>query len=174
VGPEDFSRALGGRSFREQVIPVSALVFRSEFAQSCKACVNFNARWNCPPSLPSLEEQRKKIQGYERAFVFSTARDLESPFDFDGMFFSALVAHQRLTSEMYQRFGCAHPVYGAGSCYLCKDCAKPGPCRFPEKRVSSLEAAGIDVTALSRAAGMEYNRGDTTVTYFSIILFDRR
>jgi predicted metal-binding protein len=119
-----------------------------------------------------MEEQRKKIQGFEKAFVFSTKQDLESPFDFDGMFFKALVAHQHLTSEMYQRFSPAHPVYGAGSCCLCKECARPEPCRFPEKRVSSLEAAGIDVTALSRTTGIGYNNGDFTVTYFSIILFD--
>jgi predicted metal-binding protein len=118
-----------------------------------------------------MEEQREKIQGYGGAFVFSTKYDLESPFDFDGMFFRALIAHQTLTSEMYQRFGPAHPVYGAGSCYFCKECARPGPCRFPEKRVSSIEAAGIDVTALSRAAGIGYNNGDSTVTYFSMILF---
>jgi predicted metal-binding protein len=119
-----------------------------------------------------MEEQREKIQGYEKAFVFSTTHNLESPFDFEGMFFRALIAHQRLTAEMHRRFGAVHPVYGAGSCYLCKECARPRPCRFPEERISSIEAAGIDVAALSRAAGMEYNNGDLTVTYFSMILFD--
>lgn len=170
---EDFIQVLGGRSFQQGVIPVSAIVFSREFAKSCKACVNYNTRWNCPPAIDPPEVQQKKIQSWQRAFVFSTKHDLTGPFDFEGMFFKALGSHRELTIEMYEKFGKANPVYGAGSCYLCKQCAWPGaPCRFPEKCVSSIEAAGIDVTALSRSANLAYNNGDRTITYFSMILFN--
>jgi predicted metal-binding protein len=170
---KEFIQALGDRSFQQGVIPVPAIVFSDEFAKSCRVCVNYNTRWNCPPAIDPPGVQQKKIKSWQWAFVFSTKHDLTGPFDFEGMFFKALGAHRNLTIEMHEKFGKINPVFGAGSCYLCKQCAWPNePCRFPEKCVSSIEAAGIDVTALSRCANLSYNNGDRTVTYFSMVLFN--
>jgi predicted metal-binding protein len=73
---------------------------------------------------------------------------------------------------MHETFGGANPVFGAGGCNICEQCAYPEPCRFPDKTYSSIEASGINVTELSRAAEIQYNNGANTVTYFSMILFN--
>jgi len=93
---------------------------------------------------------------------------LEDSFDYEGME-KGRELHLLLASELKKMLDV--PVYGAGNCPVCKTCAFPLPCTFPEKRISSVEAAGIDVTSLSKAAGIAYNNGQNTVTFFSIALF---
>jgi hypothetical protein len=85
--------------------------------------------------------------------------------------------HTLLTLELKTMLGGGVPVYGAGSCPICRDkegnihCAFPNPCPTPDKRIGSIEAAGINVTLLSKSAGVTYNNGPNTVTYFSMILY---
>jgi len=170
---ELFEQAVKGRAFEYAVIPVAGIVFSSELYETCatNVCGNYNKCWTCPPAVGSLETQKEKITAFSSAFVFTTKSDLEDCFDYEGMM-KAKKQHDRLTLEMHERFGASNPVYGAGRCPVCENCAYPRPCRFPDKRVSSIEAAGINVTELSRLAGLRYNNGENTVTYFSMILFN--
>jgi predicted metal-binding protein len=170
---EAVEKALDGRAHECSVIPTSALRFFPDVIKACEAnvCGNYNTSWSCPPAVGTLEDQQKKITGFKNAFVFTTKYDLEDSFDFEGMQQAADI-HNRLTREMHERFGKTNPVFGAGGCRVCQTCAYPEPCRFPEKVYSSIEAAGINVTDLSRSAGVHYNNGPNTVTYFSMLLFN--
>ncbi|MDR0494910.1 MAG: DUF2284 domain-containing protein [Treponema sp.] len=170
---EIFEQAVREKAFDCAVIPVASIVFSPELLKACESniCGNYNKCWTCPPAIGSLEEQKKKISSFSSAFVFTTKADLEDSFDYDGMT-RAKVFHDRLTTEMHERFGAGNAVYGAGGCTKCRPCAYPAPCRFPGKTYSSIEAAGINVTELSRAAGIRYNNGENTVTYFSMILYN--
>ena len=62
---------------------------------------------------------------------------------------------------------------GAGGCHLCEVCAKKTgePCRHPDRAVASLEAYGVNVSALARLCGMKYINGENTVTYFGALFF---
>jgi predicted metal-binding protein len=164
--------ALAGRAHEVGLIETSALVFSPELYKTCEAnvCGNYNKCWTCPPVIGTLEEQREKIFRWKYALVFTTKFDLEDSFDFEGME-KAREIHNGLTSDMRKQFG-ANPVYGAGGCGVCGTCSYPEPCRFPERAVSAVEAAGINVTDLSRTAHLKYNNGPNTVTYFSMILFN--
>jgi len=173
-----FEKALGGRAFEYAVIPTGAISFSPELFKACESnvCGNYNKCWTCPPASGPLEKQREIITAFSSAFVFTTKADLEDSFDYEGMM-NAKDYHNRLSSEMHERFGKTNPVFGAGGCKTCGEllsltCAYPEPCRFPDKIYLSLEAAGINVTELSRAAGIRYNNGPNTVTYFSMILFN--
>jgi predicted metal-binding protein len=121
-----------------------------------------------------LEEQREKILSHENALVFTTKHELEDSFDYEGMN-RGRERHTLQTLEIRKRLGNA-PVYGAGACPVCRgknggnSCSFPQPCPFPERRIGSIEAAGINVTELSKAAGIAYNNGINTVTYFSMVL----
>ena len=174
-----FIKLLAGRAFEYSVVPCAALNFSPELLKACESntCGNYNKCWTCPPAIGSMEEQKKKITAFSSAFVFTTKFDLEDSFDYEGMM-AAKDHHNRLTSEMHEQFGKTNPVYGAGACKICAadnaaaTCAYPEPCRFPEKAYSAVEAAGINVTELSRAGHIHYNNGPNTITYFSMILFD--
>jgi predicted metal-binding protein len=175
--PEIFSRkieeALNGRAHETAVMDTAALAFVPALRKACEdnICGNYDKCWTCPPAVGSMDEMAAKIRSYERAFVFTTKLDLEDSFDFEGMV-KAKEIHDRLTREIHDRFGKEHPVYGAGGCTFCEKCAYPEPCRFKEKAFPSIEAAGINVTDLSRSAGVTYNNGPNTVTYFSMVLFN--
>jgi predicted metal-binding protein len=153
------------------VLPVSSLVFSPALLESCKTnvCGNYNKSWSCPPACESVEEQKKKIFSYNNFLVFTTMHTLEDSFDYEGMK-KGMRRHLLLTAELKKTLVDV-PVYGAGSCPVCKTCAFPSPCIFPEKKITSVEAAGIDVTSLSKAAKITYNNGLNTVTFFSIALY---
>ena len=170
---ETFEQALGGRAFEFAVIATGDINFYPELLKACEsnACGKYNKSWTCPPAIEPLEKQKEKITAFPRAFVFTTKFDLEDSFDYEGMV-KAMECHRRLTDEMHERFAKTNPVFGAGSCKTCETCAYPEPCKFPEKIYPSVEAAGINVTELSRAGGIHYNNGPNTITYFSMILFN--
>jgi predicted metal-binding protein len=170
---ETLVQALGGRAFEYAVIPTSALNFTEALFKSCEAniCGNYNRSWSCPPASGSMEDQKRRICAYQKALVFTTKYELEDSFDYEGMG-RAKEIHDGATRRLHDLFGKANPVYGAGCCGICKSCAYPEPCRFPGKLYFSIESAGINVTDLSRSAGIRYNNGPNTVTYFSMVLFN--
>jgi predicted metal-binding protein len=158
------------------VIKTSEIIFSPELLDYCKAnaCGQYNKSWTCPPVCETIEKQREKILSYENALVFTTKHELEDSFDYEGMN-HARERHTLLTVEIRKRLDNA-PVFGAGACPVCKgeknenQCCFPQPCPFPGKKIGSIEAAGINVTELSKAAGIAYNNGINTVTYFSMVL----
>ncbi|MDR3145003.1 MAG: DUF2284 domain-containing protein, partial [Treponema sp.] len=146
-------RALQGRAHEWAVISTEEISFSPELLKACEAntCGNYNKSWSCPPAVGTPEEQWKKIRAFEKAFVFTTKFDLEDSFDFEGMT-KAKDIHNELTIDIHRQFGKTNPVYGAGGCTVCEKCAFPEPCRFPDRMISSVEAAGINVARLSRTA----------------------
>ena len=57
-------------------------------------------------------------------------------------------------------------------CGRCKTCTYPdAPCRFPDKLYPSIEGFGFIVSELARQAGIRYNNGPDTVTFFGAVLF---
>jgi predicted metal-binding protein len=168
-----FEQAVQGRAHEYAVISTGDLNFSVAIVKMCEVntCGNYNRSWSCPPAIGTLEDLKKRITAFQKAFVFTTKQDLEDSFDYEGMM-AAKANHDKLTRELHEKFGKTNPVFGAGGCKLCESCAFPEPCRFPDKIYSSIEAAGINVTELSRTAGIKYNNGANTITYFSMILFN--
>jgi predicted metal-binding protein len=159
-------------------LPAASLTFSSALLDYCKTnvCGYYNKSWVCPPACEPQEEQQKKILSYSNFFIFSTKFDLEDPLDFEGMV-EGMGRHNLLTMELRNRLGNSFVFYGAGVCPYCKDengkerCSFPDPCQFPDKKMGSMEAAGINVGAVSKAANITYNNGPNTTTYFSMVLY---
>ena len=62
----------------------------------------------------------------------------------------------------------------AGSCTLCARCTYPDrPCRYPTKRLSSMEAYGLLVSDVCTRSGLAYNYGARTMTYTSCVLYNK-
>jgi predicted metal-binding protein len=167
---EQFKALLHGRETESAVIPVEAITFAPELMDACRqnVCGNYGKSWSCPPALHAEREQ-ELIRSCKYAFVFTSKWQLEDSFDFEGMR-EGQIFHRKLAEELHAAFP-DNPIYSAGGCTCCEKCAYPAPCRFPRKAFPSMEALGVYVTALSEAAGVKYNNGPDTVTYFSMILF---
>ena len=166
-------KALEGRVFEHGIIPTGEINFYPELLKACEQniCGRYNASWTCPPAIGPMENHKNRILSFSHALIFTTKGDLEDSFDYEGMTKTG-EEHRLLTREIHERFGGTNPVFGAGSCRVCEKCAYPEPCREPQKTYLSLEAAGINVSDLSRAGGLRYNNGENTVRYFSIVLFN--
>jgi predicted metal-binding protein len=160
------------------VIKTGDLVFSQELLNICKTnkCGNYNKSWTCPPACGTLEAQKEQILAYGNALVFTTMHDLEDSFDLENMNLGRSL-HTILTLNIRKSLGFAL-TFGAGACPVCMtedgkiSCKFPAACDFPEKRIGSIEAAGINVSELSKTAGIAYNNGEKTVTFFSMILLE--
>ncbi len=137
-------------------------------------CGNYKKSYTCPPLVGKTEELIEKAKEFDRIIVFQKVYPLEDSFDFEGMvagqksFSKLLVAAYDLCGNVFDKF----LLLGAGGCPRCEVCgAKTDtPCRFPDKKIPSLESYGIQVSTLAAACGMNYINGQNTVTYFGGIL----
>ena len=58
-------------------------------------------------------------------------------------------------------------------CSRCPECTWPdAPCIFPDKLHHTIEAYGFNIAKLARKAGLHYNGGQNTVTFFGAILYN--
>ncbi len=158
-------------------IDAADISFDASFRALCEqnACGYYGRCWACPPDVGAIETLIARAQAYERALVFQTVHPLADAYDIEGMH-EASIRHNRLTKAVGGIARAARPdclVLGAGACGVCARCARQDgqPCRLPGQAIISLEACGIDVSALARACGLSYTGGENTVTYFSAVLF---
>lgn len=147
---------------------------RPEVRDMCSSgnCRAFGKNWACPPVCGELAEFQCRIDDRATCHVVQTVRRLRREFDGKTMMEAERVQKQRL-SEVADRLrddGVDALVLAAGTCTVCEKCAYPDPCRFPEKRLSSMEAAGLLVSDVCNSAGVPYNHGRLTIAYTSCIL----
>jgi predicted metal-binding protein len=98
--------------------------------------------------------------------------ELEDEFDGEGMMETQQL-HKERFAELCAALSQTDTLkLGAGCCTLCRDCTYPqAPCRFPEKRISSMEAYGIVVAEVCKANDLPYYYGKNTIAYTSCVLF---
>ena len=154
-------------------LTAATIELKEEVRRMCAACGQYGKRWSCPPGCGTLEQLRARIGAYEKGILVQTVGELEDPFDGEGM----IETEQRHKENFARLYGLLREPYpgllalGAGCCTICAQCAYPdGPCRFPEKMVSSMEAYGMVVTEVCRANGLQYNYGPNTIAYTSCFL----
>ena len=108
-------------------------------------------------------------------FLFSQKFDLEDSFDFESMengmkTFKLTVDH---FAEAVKRQMCDILILSNEGCGRCNVCTYPdSPCRFPDKLYPSIEGFGFIVRELAQQAGIKYNNGPNTVTFFGAALFN--
>lgn len=150
----------------------ATIQLKPEVRQMCAACSQYGKRWSCPPECGSLEECAKQIGTYRQGVLVQTVGILEDAFDGEGMLETESL-HKQNFRKLRDLIGQADVLaLGAGCCTMCSDCTCPEtPCRFPEKRISSMEAYGIVVTEVCRANGVPYRYEENTIAYTSCVLF---
>ncbi len=128
-----------------QVVTATWVRLRCQFG-----CSESGLCATCPPHSPTPETTRKMLDEYRTAILLHAsateplrkiARELERTIFLAGY---------------YKAF-----AFLCGPCWLCKTCValagkgrKPAACKHPELARPAMEAAGIDVFATARAAGL--------------------
>lgn len=151
------------------------LVTRPEVRDMCAAdkCKEYDHSWACPPGCGTIEHYQELIDGYETCFVVQSVGQLEDPFDIDTIMETA-EKHKRRFEQFAEQVREIAPdalFLSAGSCKICDSCTYPdAPCRFPDKRFVSMEAAGLVVNDVCTSANVDYNHGQNTMAYSSCVL----
>lgn len=153
------------------------LEFRQDIRDMCNpdACPNFGKRWSCPPAVPDIEELSKKCEGYTRGIIVQTVGKLEDSFDFEAMVETEKLHKKRFDEMTIELGGKVKDLWpmSAGACMICKECTYPDePCRFPERRFTSMEAFGLYVSKVCVDNGLAYNYGPNALAYTSCWIFN--
>lgn len=154
----------------------SKLHFRSEVRDMCAAgrCKGYGKNWSCPPACGTIEEAGENASHYSKAILLQCMGEMEDDFDIEMMQeteqrlkdnFTKFVL--RLSEDELDMLPMA-----AGTCTLCKECAYPDECRFPQKRMSSMEAYGLVVSDTCSLAGVDYYHGPQTIAFTCCLLYN--
>lgn len=137
-------------------------------------CRVYGKNWSCPPNCGDLDSCLEKMHSYEHGILLETTGKILGKFDMAG----CLAVEKKHLKNFYDycdklRDSGADALYlGAGGCRVCKKCAWPEPCRFPEKCTPSMEGYGLLIKDVCEAVGTNYSYGDKTITYFSCVLYN--
>ncbi len=152
------------------------LKYYPEVRKICEenTCRNYGVSWACPPAIGTIEQCRERIEKYKKMILFSKKYTLEDSFDLEGML-DGMQDFKRRADMLRQKLPASFGDYlllSNEGCGRCSKCTYPNePCRFPDLLTHSLEGYGFMVQELAQEAGIHYNGGKNTVTYFGAIIF---
>jgi len=158
-------------------LDVATLKFLPEVREMCASgrCNMYGRNWCCPPACGELEELKARAGSYSKGILLQVIGDREDSYDFEAIeeiekrckkSFYALV--DALKTQNVDFF----PL-SAGTCTRCVECTYPDkPCRFPEVRYPSMEAAGLFVSQICRDNGMPYYYGENKMAFTCCILYN--
>lgn len=158
------------------IINMAKLELRSEVREMCSTdrCGRYNTCWTCPPACGSLETLRKQLYKYSSGIIVQSTGHLEDEFDVETMLETEQIHKRRFSTlaDVLRAAGAEFLSLSAGTCTVCKKCAYPMPCRYPDKAISSMEAYGILVSQLCIDSNIGYYYGKGTITYSGCFLFN--
>ncbi len=165
--------------FEFGVVETSEIPFHPDVRMYCEknTCRKYGTSWACPPGVGTFEECRDRCLQYTHMLVLTKKYDLEDSFDYEGM----VAGHadfaetcDKLADFLTGRISDFLLLSNEG-CPRCETCTYPDtPCRFPDRLHPSVEAFGILVSLLAKAAGINYINGKDTVTYFGALLYSEQ
>lgn len=162
------------------LLETSSILFHEDVRKACErnVCGKYDTNWMGPPAIGSIAELQKSVVRFRMGLLVQTVHHLKSSFDWDGMM-EAAKAHQKLFRKFLEELKQEYPSdvflpLDAGCCGYCERCSYQDsrPCAYPEKALSSIEAYGMDVATLMKAAGLPYNHGKHAVGFVGLVLFD--
>ncbi len=139
-------------------------------------CQAYGTNWACPPHCGSLEDFQEAFGERSQCWVLQTVMELEDEFDGETMMEAAQVHQARIhkLSQLVSGMPGNSPdaiLLTAGACTICPRCTCPEePCRFPEKKLVSMESAGLMVNDVCVSAGIPYNHGKGRIAYTGCVV----
>ena len=169
---ESYLKELGVTAYG--LLDAKDVVFSAELREGCnpKQCGGYGKSWACPPAVGSAEECAARCLEYDHALMISSVYELEDSFDYESMAEGG-EHFKKLSETLHAALTIPHILLANGKCSLCDPCTYPdAPCRFPEKCLHSLSGYGVYVAATAKRAGLPYNNGENTVTYFALMFYN--
>jgi predicted metal-binding protein len=142
-------------------------------------CNRYNTNWCCPPATPNPDKVRAILSEYHTALLLVGSKSC-SDFYLDNdqkritqvrCWKGTILLERMLFLEGYYK---AFSLVGE-CCALCKTCAYPDDCRFPQEKRPSVEAFSIDVIGTLKALGTTPNVATQTedpYSYYGLILLE--
>ena len=148
---------------------------REDVRAMCAAdqCGAYGKNWTCPPACGTVEECQNRMRQYRRGILLQSVGHMTKTID-SKCYRETERRHLQKFHAFAEQIRKEYPgalCLGAGGCRICKQCAYPEPCRFPEKAVSSMEGHGLFVTQVCRDAGVPYYYGEKTIAYTACVLY---
>ncbi len=138
-------------------------------------CHRYGKSWSCPPACGDLSFTESRMRSYQQGLLVQTTAQLEDDFDAENMT-EAQKRHKDRFQTLARQARLLVPdclPLSAGTCTVCRSCTYPDrPCRFPKRRLSSMEAYGLLVSDVCKLASLPYYYGRGTLTYSSCILLN--
>jgi predicted metal-binding protein len=142
-------------------------------------CSKYNTSWCCPPATPSPEKVRKIIDEYSMALLLAGTKKCSDFYRNNQRKRSAQVRCWKGTISL-ERTMFLEGYYKAFSlvgecCALCKTCAYPADCHFPQEKRPSVESFSIDVIGTLKNLGKTTQVAADTgaaFNYYGIILVE--
>lgn len=164
--------------WQADLINTKDLLLYAEIQEICKGntCRSYGTTWACPPAVGTIEECKKRVMQYGKMLLFSVKYDLEDSYDIEGMQ-NALFSFKDSVDVFDEKLRAVLSDYlllSNEGCGRCIKCTYPdSPCRFPGRLHHSIEGYGFNIYELTKAAGIKYNNGENTVTFFGGLLFGK-
>ena len=161
------------------VLSTGELSFYPEVRKTCEEnrCGGYGRSWACPPAQGTLEECRERVLRSSHMQLFSKAYLLADSMDFSciGSIMKDFKERSRtLNSRLRQQLPGILVLSNEG-CGRCKACTWPeAPCRFPEELLPAIEGYGFVVSELAGKAGIPYQNGKNTVTFFGAVVYEEK
>ncbi len=162
------------------LLETSCILFHEDIRKACErnVCGKYDTNWMGPPAIGSISDLKARVLRFRKGLLVQSIHQLASSFDWNGMM-AAAKEHQALFRRFLADVGHRYPAedflpLDAGCCAYCEKCSYQDsrPCAYPEQALSSVEAYGMDVATLLKAAGLPYNHGRHAVGFVGLILFD--
>lgn len=156
-------------------LDIASIVLKPEVRDMCavNSCGMYGKRWSCPPGCGTLEACSNQLREYSHGILVQTVGPVEDSFDFEAMA-EIEATHKARFIGMYgalRELDGQILALGSGCCTHCAHCTYPdAPCRFPGKRVSSMEAYGMLVLEICKANHLPYYYGPDKIAYTSCFL----
>lgn len=164
VIPPSLLRSLAEKGKRyglHSVIPIDTgqIVVAHWVHLKCRyGCKNYNTNWCCPPVTPGPEAVKVLLGEYERALLLVGTRTCPEFYLDNGRKRANQVRCWKGTVSLERTLFLEgyHKAFGlvGESCGLCKECAYPGDCRFPQEKRPSVESFSIDLFGTLRNLGI--------------------
>lgn len=142
-------------------------------------CNRYNTNWCCPPATPNPDKVRAILSEYATALLLVGSKSCADFYLDNG--------HKRIAQVrcwkgtiLLERMLFLRGYYKAFSlvgecCALCKTCAYPDDCRFPQEKRPSVESFSIDVIGTLKNLGTTATVATQTCeafSYYGLILLE--